>query len=397
MKILFANKYYYRRGGAEVYMINLEELLQGKGHHVATFAMQHSQNIVSPYSIYFPKEVEFGSINPRQFFLLLSRPFGTREVKRKFNALLDKFQPDIVHMNNIYSQLSPIIAQIAYERGIKTVWTVHDVKMLCPRYDCLRNGKQICELCFTDKKHVLKYRCMKNSLPASIIAYFEAQKWTREKLEKYTDVFICPSQFLADKMIQGGFDKNKIVILCNFIDVGKTQKENYVKENYYCYIGRLALTKGIKTLVEAAKQLPFQLKVIGDGPLSEELRKSTKNDHIEFLGHKNWDELKNIVGKARFSVIPSECYENNPLSVIESKCLGTPVLGTNIGGIPELIGTGTTGMLFESRNIEDLKEKIKQMYSANFNYEQIAQTSQNQYSAEKYYQELIKAYLRKSV
>ena len=392
MKILFANKFYYRRGGAEVYHINLEQLLQSKGHDVATFSMHHAQNIESPYSGYFANTVEFGSIHPKQFFLILSRPFGTNEVKRKFNALLDDFQPDVVHLNNIYTQLSPVLAQIAYERGIKTVWTVHDVKMLCPRYDCLRNGEQICELCFTDKRYILKYRCMKNSLFASIIAYLEAQKWTKENLEKYTDVFICPSNFLAGKMIQGGFNRDKMVTLCNFIDVEKTKKENYDKENHYCYIGRLAETKGIKTLVEAAKQLPFQLKVVGDGPLSEELRKNNKSGNIEFLGHKNWDELKEIVGKARFSVIPSECYENNPLSVIESKCLGTPVLGTNIGGIPELVESENTGMLFESRNIEDLKEKIQDMFAADFDYAQIAKESQNRYSAEKYYQELIKIY-----
>ena len=390
MKILLSNKFYYPRGGDCIYTLNLARLLRSHGHEVAVFAMQHPDTIPNEWSKYFPSEVKFSA----KFSALeaIRRPFGTKEVKKKFLAILNDFQPDVVHLNNIHSQISPIIAQIAYKKGIKTVWTIHDYKLLCPRYDCLRNSEQICELCFTNKKQVLKNRCMKNSSFASMIAYLESQKWTREKLERYTDTFICPSQFMADKMIQGGFDKNKIITLCNFIDIEKTRREKYDKENYYCYVGRLSHEKGMFSLIEAAKQLSFQLKIIGGGPLLEELQQSVRNKNIEFLGHKNWDEIKNIVGKARFSVIPSEWYENNPLSVIEAQCLGTPVLGANIGGIPELIETGITGMLFESRNAEDMKDKIEKMFSASFDSPQIAATSQNRYSAEKYYQETIKIY-----
>ena len=392
MKILLANKFYYRRGGADVYLINLEELLKAKGYEVAVFSMQHPQGFESPYSKYFPATVEYGKTDARQFSLLLTRPFGTKEVKRKFNALLDAFQPDVVHFNNIHTQLSPVIAQIAYERGIKTVWTLHDYKIICPGYLCLRGNGQVCELCFNDKWHVLKYKCIKNSLFASLIAYLESKKWTKEKLEKYIDVFICPSKFMASKMIQGGLDKTKIVTLCNFIDVDKTKIENIKKEDYYCYVGRLSREKGIKTLIEAATRLPFNLKIVGDGPLLDELRYSNKNESIEFLGHKNWNDLRNIVAKARFTVTPSECYENNPLSVIESKCLGTPVLGANIGGIPEIIEENRTGLLFESGNARDLKDKIEQMFEMDFDYTQIARTSQSIYSTENYFREIIKIY-----
>jgi len=390
MKILLVNKFYYRRGGDCIYTINLEQLLQQSGHETAVFAMQYPDNLTSEWSKYFPSEINFSiGLGMIEAFL---RPMDSREVRKKFSALLDDFRPDVVHLNNIHSQLSPVVVQIAHERGIKAVWTLHDYKLLCPRYDCLRKGEQICELCFRDKKQVLKNRCMKNSLFASLIAYLEAQKWSREKLEKYTDVFICPSQFMANKMIQGGFDRNKITPLCNFIDVAKTQRDNYDKEDYCCFIGRLSNEKGIKTLIEAVKQLPYQLKVVGGGPLLEELRESNKNENTEFLGYKDWNEIRNIVGKARFAVIPSEWYENNPLSVIEAQCMGTPVLGAKIGGIPELIETGKTGMLFESRNNKDLKEKIGQMFAADFNYAQIAKESQNRFSAEKYYQEILKIY-----
>ena len=320
-------------------------------------------------------------------------PFGSSETKKKFNALLDDFKPDVVHLNNIHTQLSPILAEIAYERGIKVVWTLHDYKLLCPRYDCLRNGESICEECFENKHKVLDYKCMKNSKVASILAYREAVSWTRERLEKCVDAFICPSQFMARKMEQGGFCKTKLISLCNFIDVEKCKRsDNFAKDDYYCFIGRLSHEKGARTLIEAANQLPDRkLVVIGGGSLENELR-AVAGSHVEFVGFKQWDEIKTLVGRARFIVIPSEWYENNPLSVIEAESLGTPVLGANIGGIPELIQKGVSGMTFESRNVVDLKEKIELMFAANFDYSHIAGMSMNQYGAEYYYNRLMKIY-----
>jgi glycosyltransferase involved in cell wall biosynthesis len=392
MKILLANKFYYPRGGDCVYTLNLEQLLRQNGHEVAVFAMQYPENLPTPWSKYFPSEVKF-SLDPGVIEAIL-RPFGTKEVKQKFSELLDAFQPDVIHLNNVHSYLSPVVAKIAHKRGIRVVWTLHDYKLLCPRYDCLLNGKEACERCFTSKKYVLKNKCMKNSLTGSFIAYQEALKWYKEKLEKYTDTFICPSRFIANKMMSGGFDKNKMTVLNNFIDIEKTKKENYNKEDYYCYAGRLSQEKGIRTLIKTAKELPYHLKIIGGGPLLEEVQQSVKNANIEFLGYKKWDELKHIVGNARFSVLPSEWYENNPLSIIESLSLGTPVLGANTGGIPEMIEEGKNGMLFESRNVEDLKDKIQKMVAMQFDYKSIAEVSQEKYSGENHYKKLITIYKR---
>lgn len=390
MKILLANKFYYRRGGDCIYTLNLELLLREYGHEVAIFAMDYPDNLETPWKKYFPSEVKFKpGLGMLEAFL---RPLGTNEVKRKFCALLDEFKPDVVHLNNIHTQLSPIIAELAHERGIKVVWTLHDLKLLCPRYDCLRNGKIACEECFMDKRKVLEYKCMKNSIVASFLAYKEAVSWNRKRLEKCTDVFICPSLFIANKMIQGGFDKTKMYTLCNFIDIEKTRKQEYNKQDYYCFIGRLSHEKGIATLVEAARQLPYKLKIIGGGPLMEQLKSLTVGTNIEFVGYKQWTEIKELVGHARFSVIPSEWYENNPLSVIEAQCLGTPVLGARIGGIPELIEEGTNGMLFESKNITDLMEKIKKMFASSFDYEELAKKSQQRYSADAYYEKLMEIY-----
>lgn len=389
MKILLANKFYYRRGGDCIYMLNLEKLLKAHGHEVAVFAMDYPENLDTPWKKYFPKNMSK--------LMAFTRPFGSHEVKSTFKKLLDDFKPDVVHLNNVHTQLSPVMAELAHQRGIKVVWTLHDYKLLCPRYDCLKNGNTICETCFNgDKKACLDNKCMKGSKSASFIGFKEAIVWNRERLEASTDVFICPSQFMADKMVQGGFSKSKMQTLCNFIDVEKCKFSSTdgtddvellpKKEEYYCFIGRLSHEKGAKTLIEAANQLPYKLVIIGGGPLMDEL-KSVAHTNIEFVGFKQWNDIKQLVGKACFSVIPSEWYENNPLSVIEAQCLGTPVLGANIGGIPEL-----TDYTFSSGNIADLKTKIEKMWNSKFDYQQIASDSQHRYDAETYYDKLINIY-----
>lgn len=391
MKVLLANKFYYRRGGDCIYMLNLEKLLKAHGHEVAVFAMEYPENLDTPWKKYFPKNMSK--------LMAFTRPFGAHEVKSTFEKLLDDFKPDVVHLNNVHTQLSPVMAELAHQRGIKVVWTLHDYKLLCPRYDCLKNGNTICETCFSgDKKACLDNKCMKGSKLASFIGYKEAVTWNRERLEACTDVFICPSQFMADKMVQGGFSKSKMSTLCNFIDVekckyaptdGMDNTDHVVlpkKEDYYCFIGRLSHEKGAKTLIEAANQLPYKLVIIGGGPLMEEL-KSVAHTNIKFVGFKQWDDIKQLVGKARFSVIPSEWYENNPLSVIEAQCLGTPVLGANIGGIPEL-----TDYTFSSGNIADLRLKIENMWNSKLDYQQIASDAQHRYDAEIYYDKLINIY-----
>ena len=384
MRILLANKFYYRRGGDCIYMLNLEGLLRSKGHEVAVYAMAYPDNEQTPWSKYFPKNMTK--------VMAFTRPFGSREVKRSFGRLMDDFRPDVVHLNNVHTQLSPVMAEIAHRRGVRVVWTLHDYKLLCPRYDCLRDGEEICEDCFIgEKRGCLKNRCMKGSALQSLVGYAEALTWTKERLEAATDVFICPSAFMAQKMAEGGFTPSKLVTLCNFIDAKKCAKDDYTKGDYYCYIGRLSHEKGVRTLIEAARELPYTLKIIGGGPLESELKGMT-TANIEFVGYKQWDEIKTLVGGARFSVIPSEWYENNPLSVIEAQCLGTPVIGARIGGIPELIEEGRTGMTFESRSANDLRSTIEKAWTATFDYGKIAADAQRRYDAEAYYEKIMKIY-----
>ena len=394
MKILLANKFYYPRGGSDIYMIELEKLLKDNGHEVAVFSMDHPLNLQSGTSEFFPDEIDLNNTKLSNLIPSLLRPFGSAEVRHKFDRLLLTFKPDIVHLNNIHSQLSPILSVLAKNHKIPVVWTLHDHKLLCPRYDCMRNNKP-CELCFTQKYNVVKYRCMKNSLSASLVAYAEAVIWNRKKISYTTDIFICPSTFLFNNMIKGGFDKNKLAVLNNFIKDEKAEGNEFVNQNYYCYVGRLSTEKGVEVLLNAARKLPeYRLKVIGTGPLDKELKAKYACDHIEFLGFKHWEEMKAILENSVCMVLPSICYENNPLSIIESLCTGTPVIGSNIGGIPELINPGINGLVFEAGNVNDLIKKIDQLFkkSSEFNHYQIADEARTKFSSVRYYNRLIDIY-----
>lgn len=390
MKVLVANKFWYRRGGDCIYAINLEQLLREHGMETAVFAMQHPENIKTGFDEYFPSEISFSGA--KAMLGTAARSLGLGDVADKFNRLLDDFKPDIVHLNNIHTQLSPILAEIAHDRGVKVVWTLHDYKLLCPRYDCRQNGSRICEECFKCKLPVLKHKCMKDSLPASVLAYVEAVVWNRSALEKNVGTFLCPSDFMRRKMLQGGFDAGKLVHLCNFIDTSKCVRDNYDdRGDYCCYVGRLSDEKGVKTLIAAANELPSRkFVIVGDGPLREELQ-SLVGGNVEFVGKKDWPEIKDIVGKARFAVLPSECYENNPLSVIEALCLGTPVLGADIGGIPELIDSDC-GLTFKSGDKENLKHQADKMFDASFAYGKIASVSCAKFDKELYFKKLVDIY-----
>lgn len=391
-RILLVSKFLYPRGGDCIHVLNLKQLLEAHGHEVAVFAMHYSANISSPWESYFAKEVDFATGSK---FAAVARIFGGAGVKAAFSRILSDFKPDVVHLHNIHSYLSPVVAQLAKKSGAKVIWTLHDYKLLCPSYSCLRQGNT-CELCFSDKTQVLRKRCMKGSLVASALAYFEALRWNRKVLEGSTDAFICPSAFMAQKMREGGFMPQKIKSLCNFIATNYKEEvlENVSEEEAYAYVGRLSLEKGVYTLLKVAASLPYTLYVAGDGPLAECFHEEFKNSpQIHFLGNQNSDEVKTLLRKVKFSVVPSEWYENNPLSVIESLSMGTPVLGARIGGIPELISENVTGITFESGNEKELKEKI--IFTMNNRFlerDLIRAQSLARFDSEHYYDELLKIY-----
>lgn len=398
MKILIANKFFYPRGGDCISTINLYELLKSKGNEVAIFSMNYSENNSTEWDKYFAQEVSFSVGGIKGKLLAIKRIFGGAGVKKQFIKLLDDFQPDVIHLQNIHSYLSPILAKIAHKRNIKVIWTLHDYKLICPAYSCLRNGKT-CELCFKDKTQVIRKKCMKGSLIASVLAYAEIKYWNKKKLIKYTDTFICPSQFMFNKMAANKFPKEKLFVISNFIEQSKLiLLEKYKHENKklsYCYVGRLSEEKGISELLKTASKLPYTLFVAGTGPLFDSLKQQYESSTIHFLGHISSEEVVKLISSVHFLVMPSVCYENNPLSVIESLCLGTPVLGAEIGGIPELLSFSDAvklGISYTYNDAEELKKGIETMFNSEFDNMRISELATNTFSEDFYYKKIMKVY-----
>jgi len=212
------------------------------------------------------------------------------------------------------------------------------------------------------------------------------------------DVFISPSKFLKSKVLEMGFNGN-IVVLPNFVFLEEYVPEFNFKENSLCYVGRLSKEKGLFTLIKAFKGLNVTLKIIGTGPIEEDLKIKVKSfglNNVKFLGYKLGEDLKNEIRNSMGVILPSEWYENNPRTVLEAFALGKPIIGARIGGIPELVRDGETGYTFEPGNADDLGDKILLFLK---NFEKIADMGKNarkfveeNFNPEKHYQELIRIY-----
>lgn len=390
-RVLLVNKFYYPRGGDCVVTLNTERLLRAHGVDVGVYAMQYPHNVESQFSRYFASQISLdGGLGAK--FKALKRIMGLGDIKRSMARVLDDFKPDVVHLHNVHSYLSPVVAQMAHNRGIKVVWTLHDYKLLCPAYTCLREGKP-CEQCFGSNKHpVVEHRCMKRSMAASVVAWAEAKRWSRAVLEKCVDAWICPSQFMARKMEQGGFDSGKLKVLCNFVDPLKLEKfkaqHEQPRDDFYCYVGRLSAEKGVSTLLQAAALMRREVRVGGSGPLIDELRHDFSSfPNIHFLGQLDAQGVSDLLGRARFSVVPSEWYENNPLSVIESLCSGTPVVGSHIGGIPELIVDGC-GLTYPCGDAKALCDAMRQAWNTGWDHDAIKHQAIERFSPEAHYAQL---------
>lgn len=368
MKILLINKFLYPKGGAETYFLKLGEYFELAGHNVEYFGMDSSERTVSNNVGAYTSEIDFHS---GSMLSKLSYPFKiiySRQSRKKLRKVLDDFKPDVCHINNFNYQLTPsIILEIVKwrkenKRDCKIIYTAHDPQLVCPNHMCRNpNTNENCEKCFGGKfMNCTKGRCIHGSGLRSVLGTIEAFFWNKQGVYKYIDRIICCSNFIKQKLDANPLFIEKTTVLHNFVTEIKSGV-NIVKKDYVLYFGRFSKEKGIETLIKVAKELP-QIRFVfaGNGPL-EECLKGISN--VENVGFKKGDELDALIREARFTLCPSEWYENCPFSVLESQMNGTPVIGANIGGIPELIEAGITGELFESGNKEALKAAIETLWN----------------------------------
>ena len=368
MKILMVNKYFFVKGGSERYYFELSRILENHGHEVIPFAMRHPNNYESRYDNYFVDNIEFNFGSNFQklknSIKIISRVVYSFHARKKIEQLINKTKPDIAHLHMIEHQISPSILHSLKKHDIPVILTAHQLKLICPNYRMYNwRTKQICEKCLDGHYyHPFFERCHKNSRSAGLLIGVEAYMHKFMKIyENNVDIIHTPSKFFKRKFIQAGIDPTKIEQLYYTIRVDQ-YKPLFESGNYFVYFGRLEEAKGLKTLLSAMKNITkSQLLIIGSGDYRENLEilaKQLNLNNVKFLGKKSGNQLKEIVSNSKFVVVPSECYDNSPLVIYESYSMGKPVIGSSLGGIPELIENNKTGLIFESRNVEELSEKI---------------------------------------
>lgn len=367
MKILMVNKFLYPNGGSETYIFKLGEYLQSQGHEVQYFGMEHEGRCVGNAVNAYTSDMDFHGGSKLSKITYPIKTIYSPEARKKIRLVLEDFQPDVVHLNNITYQLTPsIILEIEKwkkQTGCKCriVFTAHDYNLVCPNHMLHNPGTHHnCEKCLGGHfMNCTKGRCIHGSLAKSAIGAMEGYFWKLNGAYKHIDTMICCSEFLKCKMDTNPLFAEKTVAMHNFVE--QVQWRDTQKKDYVLYFGRFSEEKGIGTLIEVCKELPdVRFIFAGTGPLEESIRDVP---NIQNVGFQTGMALEKLIRQARFSVYPSEWYENCPFSVMESQMYGTPVLGADIGGIPELIQEGRTGELFESGNKEELKKKIRDLWA----------------------------------
>ena len=367
MRILFVNKFLHPNGGSETYIFKLGKYLRSQGHEVQYFGMEHKGRCVGNRVNAYTSNMDFHCGNK---FAKLTYPIKTiysAEARKKLRLVLDDLQPEVCHLNNFNYQLTPsVILEIVkwrQETGRKCriVYTAHDYQLICPNHMLNNpNTHENCERCLGGHFiNCLKGRCIHGSLMKSAVGMLEGCFWRWKGVYGYIDHIICCSRFMKNKLDSDSMFAGKTEVLYNFIDQMKYRECE--KKDYVLYFGRFSREKGIHTLVEVCKKLP-EIKFIfaGTGDLEDEINGI---DNIQNVGFQTGENLERLIREARFSVCPSEWYENCPFSVMESQMLGTPVLGTDIGGIPELIEDGMNGRLFESGNVGRFADIIEELWN----------------------------------
>lgn len=367
MKILMVNKFLHPNGGSETYIFKLGDYLKSVGHEAEYFGMEHEGRIVGNRAEAYTSDMDFHGGRGLSKLTYPIKTIYSSEAYRKMTLVLEKFQPDIVHLNNFNYQLTPSVITAADKwrkqsgKKCKIVFTAHDYQLLCPNH-MLRNPQsgEVCEKCLGGKfVNCVKGRCIHGSAVKSAVGMCEAYFWNLNGVYKLIDSIICCSEFMKSKMDENPVFDGKTVAIHNFVDI--PERKSVQKKDYVLYFGRFSEEKGIGTLIEVCRSLPdIKFVFAGTGLLEDKINGVS---NIENVGFRSGAELETLIREAKFSVYPSQWYENCPFSVMESQMYGTPVLGADIGGIPELIDAGKTGELFASGNAAELKFKIEGLWN----------------------------------
>lgn len=354
MRICFINNLYppYILGGAEIIVQKTVQEMDKLGHDIIVIttspddveSITHEGNIKIYYlntTKVYPTYQQT-SKNPLLKPLWHYFDLWNKDTLIRIKEILEKEEIDIVNINN-YKGLSLSCFEAPKKLDIPVVFTSHDFSLICPRANLITGKNTLCK-----NKNVL---CTK---------YVEKQK---KLLNDNVDLLISPSNFMIDKFKDNGlFNNIPSVKIPLGIDYKTEQSEKHYDSINLLYIGTLGKHKGVDTLINAFKMIPIpdiRLNLVGKGPDQEEFKEMAKDDsRIIFHGFIKNENIMSFYKSANMVIVPSICYDNSPLVIYESFSTGTPVIGSRIGGIPELIKDGYNGFLFEPGNSKDLKDKL---------------------------------------
>lgn len=373
-KVIVANYRYYVSGGPEVYMFKFMEKSKDIGYESIPFSVNYSLNRPTRFSKYFISSRSNDSIyysdikrTPMSIYRTLKGAFYNTEAVRHLKKLIREEKPNALYALQVINTLSPAIFKVAKKKGLKVIHRISDFNLICPKSDFLLN-ENVCELCLNgDLKNGISNKCYHNSRIASIIRVYSMLYHRKKRLYDYVDFFVTPTDFTRNKLIEAGFDKNKIVKIPTFIDSSKYMP-NYENYDYLLFLGRMVPEKGVKYAIQAMKYLKYykniKLKITGykqdmDDELLLFIDKNKLNDVIDFVGFVHGKELDYLIANCMVVLCPAIWYENMPNTVLEAFAYGKPVIASNFGCFPELIENNVDGFLFEPKNVISLADKIK--------------------------------------
>lgn len=398
MRVLLVNKFHWNKGGSEKYYFELGELLKKHGHEVAYFSMEDEKNIKTGDKEYFVPKFDLNNSSKLKALDVISN----KKNQKIMEQALDDFKPDIVHLNNFQRQLSASIIKPCIDRKIPIVFTAHDVQAICPAITMMDNDRNLCELCMHGKYlNCIKKSCNKGSKLKSVLGALEGYYYRIHKI--YTEkinYIITPSEFYRAKFIEDGVNENKIQAIHNFIEM-KDYDVEVEDDGYALYFGRLSKEKGILNLINAFKNCnDGKLYIAGEGPEREAIEQIIKENHlgkrIKLLGFLNKKQMIDVIRKCKFVVVPSVCSENCPYSILETLAIGKPVIGSNMGGIPELVNDNENGFIYD--NIEELTNNMNVLFKKKQLVDSFGRASKkiasNKYDSESYYTKIINIYKR---
>ncbi len=350
MRIAKIHNYYTQPGGEDTVFHAETALLRSHGHEVIEY-IEHNKKIES--------------MNKASVAL---ETLWSRHSYGKIKRFLVDTKPDIVHFHNTFPLISPSAYYACKDLNIPVVQTLDNQRLICPASTFYRAGK-LCIDCFgkTPPYPSVIHACYHDSrLHTAVVATMLTLHRQLGTWENKVDVFFCSTDFYRDLFSKCGIPDDKLVVMPHFV------KENFHADNnknddYALFVGRLDHEKGINTLLEAWRFLDFPLKIRGNGRLEEDAREFVKSQNmknVEFLGRMEEQALFNLIGNARFLVMPSlGYYETFGMVIVEAYSRKIPVLASNIGVTSELVSDQKTGVLFESGNPRDLADKARWLWT----------------------------------